>query len=503
MGVRNDGDASSGHGRHTTARDDAATLPELFAADWRVAPGRPVLADGRQVVPAGELDDLTAGVAGVLRRIGVGRGDRVLWQSRATLGSVAALLGIVRAGAVLVPLSPSASAREVDHVVADAAPSAAVSEAIDVPAVTVWTVEGIMAEAARSRRSSVGLPTVSPTDDVLVVYTSGTTGNPKGAVHTHASLLAGVRSVVTAWEWGADDRLILALPLFHVHGLCAGLFGTLAAGASAVVLDRFREEAVVEAAATGTMFFGVPTMYHRLAASGRAAALAGLRLCVSGSAPLAADLWQGLHALGLDVLERYGMTETLLTLSNPLRGERRPGSVGLPLPGAQIALDGPDDEGVGELLVRAPSLCRGYWGRAGRLTDAAGWFATGDLASVAPDGYVTIRGRRTELIITGGHNVYPAEVESVLARHGSVAEVAVVGVPSSEWGETVVAFVVGRNGAPDLPALNRLAEEELAPFKRPRRLEAVDTLPRNAMGKVVRARLRDAEAYPRRGPELA
>ena len=477
-------------------------MPQLLAAGWSAAPGRPVLVDGRSALAAGELDDLTAGVAGMLQRHGVGPGDRVLWQSRATLPSVVTLLGIVRAGAALVPLSPGATAREVDHVVADAAPAAAVSGLAPGNVPALWTVEGIMAEAVRTG-PSVALPAVAPGDDVLVVYTSGTTGKPKGAVHTHASLLAGVRTLVAAWEWQPDDRLVLALPLFHVHGLCAGLFGTLAAGASAAVLDRFDEEAVVDAAATSTMFFGVPTMYHRLASSGRAGALAGLRLCVSGSAPLAADLWQALHASGLNVLERYGMTETLLTVSNPLRGERRPGSVGLPLPGARIALDHPDDEGVGELLVRAPSLCRGYWGRAGTLADAAGWFATGDLASVAEDGYVTIRGRRTELIITGGHNVYPAEVESVLARHRSVAEVAVVGLPSAEWGETIVAFVVGRDGSPDLPALARMAEEELAPFKRPRRLEAVDALPRNAMGKVVRARLREALDGSAGGPELA
>ena len=461
-----------------------------------------MLVDGTRVLAAGELDHLTAGVAGVLGRHGVGPGDRVLWQSRATLPSVVTLLGIVRAGAALVPLSPSATAREVDHVVADATPTAAVSELAlgNVPA--LWSVERIMAEASHLSPPTE-LRAATPADDVLVVYTSGTTGNPKGAVHTHASLLAGVRTLVAAWDWQPDDRLVLALPLFHVHGLCAGLFGTLAAGASAAVLDRFDEQAVVEAAATSSMFFGVPTMYHRLASSGRAGALAGLRLCVSGSAPLAADLWQALHASGLNVLERYGMTETLLTVSNPLHGERRPGSVGLPLPGAQIELDRADDEGVGELLVRAPSLCRGYWGRTDPLTDAAGWFATGDLASVADDGYVTIRGRRTELIITGGHNVYPAEVESVLARHVSVAEVAVVGVPSAEWGETVVAFVVGRDGAADLPALARMAEEELAPFKRPRRMEAVDALPRNAMGKVVRARLREASGEPAGGPELA
>jgi malonyl-CoA/methylmalonyl-CoA synthetase len=184
------------------------------------------------------------------------------------------------------------------------------------------------------------------------------------------------------------------------------------------------------------------------------------------------------------------MTETLLTLSNPLEGERRPGSVGLPLPGVEAAVEDLDEEGVGELLVRGVPLCRGYWGRPDvTTTDADGWFATGDLASVSDDGYVTIRGRRTELIITGGHNVYPAEVEAVLARHPGVREVAVVGVPSAEWGETVEAFVVGD---PDLESLNDLATRELASFKRPRQVHIVEALPRNALGKVVRSDLRSS-----------
>ncbi len=233
------------------------------------------------------------------------------------------------------------------------------------------------------------------------------------------------------------------------------------------------------------MLFGVPTMYHRLAATGRAHELAGLRLCVSGSAPLAADLWRHLDGEGVSILERYGMTETLLTLSNPLEGERRPGSVGVPLPGIEAAVDDADEHGIGELHVRGASLCRGYWGRAAPSTD--GWFATGDLVSVSGDGYVTVRGRRTELIITGGHNVYPAEVEAVLSRHPDVVEVAVVGVPSAEWGETVVAFVVG---TPDLASLDELAAAELAAFKCPREVRLVDALPRNALGKVVRGELR-------------
>ncbi len=216
--------------------------------------------------------------------------------------------------------------------------------------------------------------------------------------------------------------------------------------------------------------------------------MSALRLCVAGSAPLAADLWASFNREGVSVLERYGMSETLLTLSNPLVGERRPGSVGLPLPGVDAKVDAPDGDGIGELLVRGPSLYRGYWERP-EATSAAwrqGWFATGDLASVGDDGYFSIRGRNTELIITGGHNVYPAEVESVLSRHPSVGEVAVVGVASPEWGESVVAFVAGADGAPDISALEQLALTELAPFKRPREYRVVAALPRNAMGKVVR-----------------
>ena len=332
----------------------------------------------------------------------------------------------------------------------------------------------------------------TPFDAALIVYTSGTTGTPKGAVHTHASLLAGSRSVGDAWAISAADRLILALPLFHVHGLCVGLLTMLAAGASVTLFERFAPAAVAGAAATNSLFFGVPTMYHRLAESTEAGALGSLRLCVCGSAPLAAELWSHLHSrYGVSVLERYGMSETLLTLSNPLVGERRPGSVGRALPGAFVTLGAEDDLGIGELLVRGPMLFEGYWGRPDATAAAwrDGWFATGDLASVSSDGYYEIRGRRTEMIITGGHNVYPAEVEAVLRAHASVAEVAVVGVASSEWGESVVAFVVGVDGEPDVGALEELANRDLAPFKRPREYRVIADLPKNALGKVLRREL--------------
>lgn len=469
------------------------TLLDVWARHWASAPDRPVLVEGRDAslrVDGAALDERTRRVARALLARGVAAGDRVLWSASTSVASVGALLGILRAGAVLVPVNPASTPAELAHVVADANPVAAV---LDVPklreglvGVAVSGVDEVSAEPAHT--APAGLPVPRAGDDALIVYTSGTTGKPKGAVHTHGSLLSGVLALHRAWGWGPDDVLILALPLYHVHGLCAGLFATLAAGSTAVLFERFDEASVLHAASSSTMFFGVPTMYHRLAASGRARELAALRLCVSGSAPLAPDLWTRLHGEGVSVLERYGMSETLLTLSNPLRGERRPGSVGVPLPGVEAGIDEADEHGVGELVVRGPSLFRGYWGRAGSVTDADGWFATGDLASVSDDGYVSIEGRRTDLIVTGGHNVYPAEVEAVLARHPGVSEVAVVGLPSGEWGETVVAFVVGDA---DLDSLAALAAGELAPHKRPRELRIVDSLPRNPMGKVVRAALRD------------
>ncbi len=471
----------------------------MWEQRWCDDPGHPVLVDGRdtrRTLDGAGLAARTARLASVLARQGVVPGDRVLWCARASLESVVAILGVLRAGAVLVPVSPSAQAPELAHVARDAAPVLALTEHTRDPTpgsgeagygegVPVMRIDDLTAPAIGSADGLPAVPVLHPDDDALVVYTSGTTGAPKGAVHTHASLLAGVAALLGAWEWEAADRLLLCLPLFHVHGLCAGLFGTLAAGGSALVFDRFDEVAVLDAAPSCTMFFGVPTMYHRLVATGRVRELAGLRLCASGSAPLAADLWRRMANEGVAVLERYGMTETLLTLSNPIEGERRPGSVGIPLPGVEAVVDEPDAQGVGELMVRGPSVCRGYWGGASLVPGS--WFATGDLVSVADDGYVTVRGRRTELIITGGHNVYPAEVEAVLARHPGVAEVAVVGLPSEEWGETVVAFVVGDT---DVESVQAHAAAELAPFKRPREVRFVEALPRNAMGKVVRSRLR-------------
>jgi malonyl-CoA/methylmalonyl-CoA synthetase len=329
-------------------------------------------------------------------------------------------------------------------------------------------------------------------DVALLCYTSGTTGAPKGAMLTHGNALASCEALRLAWRWTADDRLVLALPLFHVHGLGVGLHGTLLSGGSAMLLPRFDADAVLDAAREhdATLFFGVPTMYARLAGSPRVAELARLRLCVSGSAPLPASLHDELDAhAGVRVLERYGMTETIMNVSNPCDGERRAGTVGFPLPGVEVRLDDPS----GEILLRGPNVFPGYWGRPDATREAFtddGWFRSGDVGARDHDGYLRIVGRAKELIISGGYNVYPREVEDVLLEHPLVAEVAVVGEPSDEWGETVVAVVVPPTGAAaDEEALLEFAAEQLAPYKRPRRVRFVDALPRNALGKVVRAEL--------------
>lgn len=461
---------------------------------------------------AAELDDRSRRAAKILSQLDLRPGDRLLWSSGPTVTGIVANIAALRAGLVVVPVNPAVTSRELVHVAGDVRPVAAV---VDTPSfVEQLTGAGVpvvldpdldVAGGGR-RRDPAGQPARDPAghddlaiDDVdgtapgLVGYTSGTTGAPKGAVLTHANLLANSTALSWAWRWTAEDRLVHALPVFHGHGLCAALYTTLLTGASAVLLPGFDVGSVLDSSDShgATMFFGVPTMYHRLAESGRAAELARLRLAVSGSAPLAAALHARLCEYGVDVLERYGMTETLLTVSNPADGARRAGTVGFPLPGVEITLE----QGSGEVLVRGPQVFAGYFERAAASAErfADGWFRTGDLAEV-DDGYVRILGRSGDVVISGGFNVYPAEVEDVLLRHPSVAEVAVTGTPSDEWGEVVTAWIVpadgSRPGDTQLDELLSFAAEHLSNYKRPRIVHFVSDLPRNAMGKVRRSELR-------------
>jgi malonyl-CoA/methylmalonyl-CoA synthetase len=472
------------------------SLPAAWARLWSNSRSSPTLFDeALGWMTAAELEDATRRAAGRLQAAGLEPGDRMLFSAESSLELVIAHVAALRSGIVVVPANTAYRERELAHIVGDARPKAALVDSDD----RARWIHAVAGSEARVLGPELDLPDREPDvldiaasdDPALIGYTSGTTGNPKGAVLSHANLLAGCESVRLAWRWNGEDRLVLALPLFHVHGLAVGLHGTLLAGGSAVLLPRFDVEAVLDAAREhdASLFFGVPTMYHRVARSPRVGELARLRLCVSGSAPLPAELHRVLAQRGgQQVLERYGMTETLMLVSNPYDGERRAGTVGFPLPGVELRLS---DGTAGEIEVRGPNVFAGYWERpqdtAESLTD--GWFRTGDLASVDSDGYLRILGRSRELIITGGLNVYPREVEEVLLTHPDVAEAAVIGRPSEEWGEEVTAFVVPAGARRSAEPVLAFAAEQLALFKRPRQLYFVDTLPRNALGKVLKHEL--------------
>jgi malonyl-CoA/methylmalonyl-CoA synthetase len=383
-------------------------------------------------------------------------------------------------------------ARETAHVVQDATPAAAVVDDAERaswmeaasgerPLVIVGT------DVSVPRSADVTLDQTGPDDPALLIYTSGTTGTPKGAQLTHGNLLATAQALRLAWRWTPDDRLVLALPLFHLHGLGVGLNGTLTTGASVVIRRSFAPDDVLDALSShlGTVFFGVPTMYARLAASDRVEELARLRLCVSGSAPLPADLFAAIASrAGQSILERYGTTESGINLSNPHDGDRRPGTVGFPLPGVSARLEA----GTDEIMVKGPSVFAGYWNRPSESLEH-GWFRSGDVGAVDSDGYFRIVGRLKELIISGGYNVYPREVEDVLRGHPSVTDAAVVGVPHPDWGEQVVAYVEGSGSDVELLAF---AADRLAPYKRPKQIRFVEQLPRNALGKVVKDQLKES-----------
>jgi malonyl-CoA/methylmalonyl-CoA synthetase len=487
------------------------TLLRAWSRRWGAAPGAPLWwepapgAGGNTAArpsgrwwSAGEFEEATRRAAGRLRTAGLTPGDRLVWSTLSSVSALVAHVGALRAGLVVVPANPAYSERELAHVVTDVGASAAIVERPDQAqwvrraASATITVTGPDLDLPDGDPGT--LDAAAPDDPALICFTSGTTGVPKGAVLRHRNLLAATVSVTSAWRWTSEDRLVHCLPIFHAHGLAVGAYGTLLAGASAVLLPGFDPAAVAAAAEDhqATMYFGVPTMYHRLVGAGQLGRLGGLRLCVSGSAPLSSELHAEVHAAtGIVVLERYGMTETLMNVSNPYEGERRPGTVGFPLPGVEVRL-GVD----GEIGVRGPNVFDGYWQRpqaneeAFEPADDGGpaWFRTGDLGEES-DGYLVIRGRSKELIISGGFNVYPREVEDVVATHPGVAEVAVTGTPSAEWGEVVTAWIVPDGAAPTAEELAEFTGSTLAPYKRPRRVHVVEALPRNALGKVVRSQL--------------
>lgn len=458
-------------------------------------------------------------VANAMHRRGLGRGDRVILSCTTSLGMVVHYVAALRLGLVVVPMNVAYTESEVSHIVESVRPSAAVVDSLERAA---WIVEAASRAVSRGRFVGPGeeLPVPKPNlevfmasenydedlvDDLLldeavsetpalIAYTSGTTGKPKGAILTHGNLLASAKSLNLAWRWQELDRLVLALPLFHMHGLGVGLNGTLCAGSSAVLLEKFDPLEVFRAIEkySATMFFGVPTMYQRFLEGGSLKQLALLRLMVSGSAPMSKEVHRAIEKrTGTTVLERYGTTESLIDISNPHDGGRIPGKVGFPLPGVEVALE----EEREELFISGPTVFRGYLNDP-KATESAfpfggGWFATGDAAEVDGSGYIAIVGRLKDLIISGGYNVYPKEVEEALLTHDAVKDCAVVGVESQTWGEEVVAFVVRSRDVSEGELIG-YASKSLANYKRPKRIMFVDRFPRNALGKVVYSELRSA-----------
>jgi malonyl-CoA/methylmalonyl-CoA synthetase len=458
-----------------------------------------------------ELLDASARVATALL---VGRRDleeeRVAFFVTPGFPWVAVQWGIWRAGGIAVPLPANSARPELEYILGDTGASALVfdakGESLLAPLATARSIRALACERLLACQPAE-LPDATSDRHAMILYTSGTTNRPKGVVTTHATIAAQIRTLVEAWEWRADDRVLLCLPLHHVHGIINVVSCALWSGATCEMLPGFGANAVWDRILSGkvTLFMAVPTIYVKLIAAWDAALLerraaltqacGKLRLMVSGSAALpVGTLKRWKEISGHTLLERYGMTEIGMALSNPLHGRRVPGSVGTPLPGVELRLVDEDGQPVatgtpGEIEVRGPSVFAEYWGKPDATRDAFrdGWFCTGDTA-VVENGVYRMLGRTSlEILKTGGHKVSALEIEEALRAHPAVAECAVVGVPDAEWGERVAAaLVLKAGGAIDLPSLRVWAKEFLAPYKLPSRLLVVDALPRNAMGKVTK-----------------
>ncbi|MGW3357422.1 acyl-CoA synthetase [Streptomyces bungoensis] len=466
--------------------------------------GRVALRFGERSLTYGAL----AGAAGAVAARVAGAGRVAVWATP-ELETAVAVTGTLLAGVAAVPLNPKSGGKELAHIVSDSAPAAVLTapgaelppELAHLPRIDV---------DARATTGGAADAAACDDDPALVVYTSGTTGPPKGAVLPRRALAATLDALADAWQWTGDDVLVQGLPLFHVHGLVLGVLGPLRRGGSVRHLGRFSTEGVARELTDGaTMLFGVPTMYHRIAEAlpddpGLAKALARARLLVSGSAALPVhDHERILAATGRRVIERYGMTETLMNTSVRADGEARAGTVGVPLPGVELRLveeDGTeltarDGESVGEIQVRGPNLFTEYLNRpdatAAAFT-ADGWFRTGDMAVQEADGYVRIVGRKaTDLIKSGGYKIGAGEIENALLEHPGVREAAVTGEPDPDLGERIVAWIVPADPG-DPPSVEELAghvARRLAPHKRPRVVRHLDALPRNDMGKIMKRAL--------------
>jgi malonyl-CoA/methylmalonyl-CoA synthetase len=476
-------------------------LTELFDLSFRTRRSTVALEFNGRAFTFGDIDERSNRMSALLAGRGLRAGDRLCVHLANCLEMIDLFLACVKTGVIFVPINILYREREIGHILKDADPRAVVSAADDLPStIPVWRPADLSAESdgCEPVRPAMSLDGDAP---AALVYTSGTTGASKGAILTHNNFAANALNLLTCWQISPEDRFLLALPLFHVHGLGNGLHIWLISGCRMRLLERFEHQS-----AAGqfldfrpTLFFGVPTIYTRLLntppeQAGRIGEF--MRLFVSGSAPLPAQVLEDFHRLfGHIILERYGMTETLMNMSNPYAGERRAGTVGLLLPGVSARLlDGEGNPApvgeTGELYIRGPNVFAGYW-RNPEATEKAffeGYFRTGDLAARSADGYYILQGRRSDLIISGGFNIYPREIEELLLEQPSIAEATVVGLPDKIRGEVPVAYIVPR-GPVDVQALEAMCRASLASFKVPRSFIVVEKLPRTALGKVQKHQL--------------
>lgn len=456
-------------------------------------------------------------MANVLVETGVSPGDRVAVQAPKSIAMLELYVATVLAGGVFLPLNTAYTPTEIAYFLTDAEPrifvcdlareeefSPVAKEAGVAKVLTIGADEsGSLAELRDAAASGFKAVSRGPGDLAAILYTSGTTGRSKGAMLTHQGLASNAETLKDAWRFSADDVLIHALPIFHTHGLFVATNITLMAGSSCIFMSNFNADDIVSYMPQATVLMGVPTFYVRLLDSkGLTEASANMRLFVSGSAPLLAethDRWR--EVTGHAILERYGMTETNMNTSNPYKGERRAGTVGFPLPGVEIKITDSNTGAtlpqgdIGEIEVRGPNVFKGYWQMPDKTAAELredGFFVTGDLGQIDDDGYLHIVGRNKDLIISGGYNIYPKEIELLLDSEEGVLESAVVGVPHPDFGETVVGFLVAEGGAQlDLAAIKKNIGASLARFKHPQKLIVVPELPRNTMGKVQKKAMRE------------
>jgi malonyl-CoA/methylmalonyl-CoA synthetase len=492
-------------------------FPALVRARMQVRDAIFIRGDDGRAVDYEQYWSLSGRIANALASHSVGVGDRVAVQVAKSIEGLALFLACARLGAIFLPLNTAYTAPEVDYFVRDAEPSLIICEPAKVNvlsgmAKTVLTLDdrggGSLAKALQSQPSAFADAGTGWDDGVALLYTSGTTGKSKGALLTHGNLASNAVTLVEAWEFGPRDVLIHALPIYHTHGLFTATNTVLLSGGSILFRRKFDVDEVISLLPQATSLMGVPTFYTRLLGHEGLTrqSVKHMRLFISGSAPLLAETHRGFEEkTGHAILERFGMTETSMNTSNPYRGERRAGTVGLPLPGIDVRVTDPATGGllpqgdIGMIEVRGPNVFTGYWRNAEKTAAEIkpdGFFITGDLGSFDGQGYLTISGRGKDLVITGGFNVYPKEIEMEIDQLLGVVESAVIGVPHADLGEGVTAVVVLKNGHPPFDESGMICElqKRLAKFKVPKRIVAVPELPRNAMGKVQKSLLRQTYA---------